>query len=247
MGLLKKLRLDHKTMADFRKHNLQPIRQVCRACTLLCKQLDLFAGELVAIDGSKCKAVNAKERHFTRGKLQRLHGQLDQRVEDSLAALDRRDPHEDAGTPGGAVADNVQAKSAALQQRTLLSKGFQAQREASGEEHLSRTAPESRAMQRGKGRGTEGCYNVQTAVDSQYQLIIANDVANEPGDRDWLSPMALQAQEVLGCTCDAVADVGYYHGEAVTTCLEAGLTPSRARPITAANQKLGLFSKDDFS
>jgi hypothetical protein len=102
-------------------------------------------------------------------------------------------------------------------------------------------------MKLGKGHGTEVCSNVQTAVDSKHKLIIANDVANEPGDRDWLSPMALQAKEVLGCTCDAVADVGYYHGEEGKTCLEAGITPYIARPITSANKKLGLFSKDDFT
>ena len=102
-------------------------------------------------------------------------------------------------------------------------------------------------MKHGKGRGTEVCYTAQTAVDSKHQLLIANDVTNDLGDRDWLSPMALQAQEVLGCPFDAVADVGYYHGEEVKTCLEAGLTPYVARPITSANQKLGLFSKDDFT
>jgi transposase len=100
-------------------------------------------------------------------------------------------------------------------------------------------------MIRGKGRGTEVCDNVQMAVDSKHKRIIANDVTNDTGDRAGLSPMALQAKEVRGCPFDAVADVGYYHGEEVKTCLEAGLTPYVARPITSANQKLGLFSKDD--
>jgi len=100
-------------------------------------------------------------------------------------------------------------------------------------------------MKLGKGRGPEVCDNAQTAVDSQHKLIIANDVTNDPGDRDWRSPMALQAQAVLGCPCDAVADVGYYPGEEVKTCLEAGVTPYVTRPITSAKQKRGLFSKDD--
>src|SRR5262245_15474856 len=100
-------------------------------------------------------------------------------------------------------------------------------------------------MQRGTGHGTEGCSNVQTAVARKHTRMIANDVTNDTHDRDGLSPMALQAQDILGGTCDAVADGGYDHGEAVTTCLEAGLTPSIARPVTSANQKLGLFSKDD--
>ena len=247
MWLLKKLRPDHKTIADFRKHNLKPLRQVCREFTVLCKQLDLFAGTLVAIDGSKFKAVNAKERNFTSDKLKHLLQQLDQRVEAYLKDLDGEDNEEDAGTPGGAVVENLQAKIEVLQQRKLLYADLQAQLEASGETQLSRTDPESRAMILGKGRGTEVCYNVQMAVDSKHKLIIANDVTNDTGDRDWLSPMALQAKAVLGCPCDAVADVGYYHGEEVKTCLEAGITPYVARPITSANQKLGLFSKDDFT
>jgi transposase len=247
MWLLKKLRPDHKTIADFRKHNLKPLRQVCREFTVLCKQLDLFAGTLVAIDGSKFKAVNAKERNFTADKLKNLLQQIDQRVEAYLKDLDGQDNEEDAGTPGGAVAENLQAKIEVLQQRKLLYADLQAQLEASGETQLSRTDPESRAMILGKGRGTEVCYNVQMAVDSKHKLIIANDVTNDTGDRAWLSPMALQAKAVLGCPFDAVADVGYYHGEEVKTCLEAGITPYVARPITSANQKLGLFSKDDFT
>jgi hypothetical protein len=211
------------------------------------KQLDRFAGTLGAIDGSKCKAVNAKARNFTSDKLKHLLQQIDQRVEAYLKDLDGQDNEDDAGTPGGAVVENLQAKIEALQHRKLLYADLQAQLEASGETQLSRTDPESRAMILGKGRGTEVCYNVQMAVDSKHKLIIANDVTNDTGDRDWLSPMALQAKAVLGCSFDAVADVGYYHGEEVKTCLEAGITPYVARPITSANQKLGLFSKDDFT
>jgi transposase len=102
-------------------------------------------------------------------------------------------------------------------------------------------------MKLGQGHGTAVCYNVQTAVDSQPQRMIANDVTNAPGDRDCLSPLALQAKDSLGGPCDAGADVGYDHGEEVKTCLEAGLTPAIARPVTSANQKLGLFSKEAFT
>jgi hypothetical protein len=102
-------------------------------------------------------------------------------------------------------------------------------------------------MQLGKGRGTEVCSNVQTAVESTHTLIVANDVTNDTGDRDCLSPLALQAKEIFGGTCDAVADVGSDHGEEVQTCLEAGITPYVARPIPSANQQLGLLSKDDFT
>jgi transposase len=107
LWLLKKLRPDHKTSADFRNNNRAPLRQVCREFTWLCKQLDLFAGALVAIDGSKFKAVNAKERNFTPDKLKNLLQQIDQRVEGYLKELDCQDNQEDAGTPGGAVAENL--------------------------------------------------------------------------------------------------------------------------------------------
>jgi transposase len=247
LWLLKKLRPDHKTIANFRKNNLEPLRQVCRTFTLLCKKLDLFGAELVAIDGSKFRAVNSKERNFTQGKLKKLIVQINERVDAYLKELDRSDDQEERGTGGGAHAETLAAKIEALQQRKLLYEGFQAQLRSRGQEQLSLTDPESRAMRRGKGRGTEVCYNVQTAVDSKHKLIVACEVTNDPGDRDWLSPMALQAKEVLACRFDAVADVGYYHGHEVKVCLEAGITPYVARPITSANKKLGLFSKDDFS
>jgi hypothetical protein len=114
-------------MADFRKNNLMPLRQVCREFTLLCKQMDLFAGELVAIDGSKFTAVNAKARNFTQDKLTKLLQQIDQRVEGSFKELDGQDNHDEAGTPGGAVAATVPAKMEALQQRKLRYAGLQAQ------------------------------------------------------------------------------------------------------------------------
>jgi transposase len=245
LWLFKKLRPDYKTMADFRKNNLGPLRQVCREFTVLCKPWDLFAGALVAIDGSKCKAVNATARHFTPDKLAKLRPPIDPRVEGYRQDLDGQDHQDEAGTPGGAIADNLQAKLEALQPRKLFSPDVQAQLEASGATQRSLTDPESRAMKRGKGRGTEVCDNVQAAVDSTPKRMIANDVTNDPGDRDWLSPMARQATDILGSPFEAVADVGYSPGEAVKTCLEAGIPPDVARPITSAKAKLGLFSKDD--
>jgi transposase len=246
MWLLTKLRPDHKTIANFRKNNLAPLRQVCRTFTLLCRKLDLFGAELVAIDGSKFRAVNSKERNFTQDKLKKLIVQIGEHVEAYLKELERRDDQEERGT-GGAHAEALEAKIEALKQRKLRYERFQAWLLSRGQEQLSLTDPESRAMKRGKGRGTEVCYNVQTAVDSKHKLIVACEVTNDPGDRDWLSPMALQAKDVLGCRFAAVADVGYYHGHEVKACLEAGITPYVSRPITSANGKLGLFSKDDFT
>ena len=202
LWLLKKLRPDYKTIADVRKNNLKPLRQVCRTFTLLCKKLDLFGAELVAIDGSKFRAVNAKERNFTTDKLKKLIMQIDERVEAYLKELERSDAQDERATVGGAHAQAPAVKIEALKQRQLRYEGFQAQLLSSDQEQLSLTDPESRAMKRGKGRGTEVCYNVQTAVDAKHKLIVACEVTNDPGDRDWLSPMALQAKEVLGCRFD---------------------------------------------
>jgi transposase len=117
MWVVKKLRPDHKTIADVRQHHLQPRRQVCRECTLLWKPLALCAGELVASDGSQCKAVNATERHCTQDKLTPLLPQIDQRLEGALQELDGPDHQDEAGTPGGAVADHGQAQLEARQHR----------------------------------------------------------------------------------------------------------------------------------
>jgi transposase len=245
MWLLKKRRPDHQTIAHFRQSNLESLRQVCRPFTRLCKKLALCGAELVAIDGSTFRAVNAQERHVPPDKLTKLIVQIDARVAASLKALDRGDDQEDRGPGGGAHAEALEAKIEALTQRKRRSEGFQAHLLSRGQEQLSRTAPESRAMNRGNGRGTEGCATVQTAVDAKHKLSVACEVTNEPGDRDWLSPMARQAKDVLGCCFDAVADVGYDQGHEVKAGLEAGITPYGSRPITSANEKWGLCSTDD--
>jgi transposase len=213
----------------------------------LCQQLDLFGGALVAIEGGKFRAVNAKGRNFTQAKLKKGIAQSDARVEGYLKELEATDDQDEAGTPGGARAADLPTKIAVLRERRLRYGDLQAQLERSGQDQLSLTDPDSRAMKGGNGGGTAVCYNVQTAVDAKHKLIVACDVTNDPTDRDWLSPLAVEAKEVLGGPFDAVADVGYYHGQEVKQCLQAGITPYIARPITSANQTLGLFSKDDFT
>ncbi|HEY7494819.1 MAG TPA: hypothetical protein VIH59_27425 [Candidatus Tectomicrobia bacterium] len=208
LWLLKQRRPDHTTMANFRKNNLEPPRHVCRTCTLLGKQLALCGAELVGSEASQCRAVNAKERHFTPAKLPQRLMQIDAHIAASLTELDCRDTEAERRTGGGAHAAAVAAQREALQQRQLRDEGFQAQLRSHSLEQLSLTDPESRSMKGSKGRGTEVGYHVRTAVDAKHQLIVACEVTNEPGDRDWLSPMALQAQEVLACRFAAVADRG---------------------------------------
>ena len=161
-----------------------PLRQVCRICTLLCKKRDLCGAALSAIEGSKFRAVNAQERHLTQDRLTTLLAQIDERIEAYLKDLDRSAGQDEPGIVGGAQTEALAAKIEALKQRKRLYEGFQAQLLASSQDPLSLTDPERLAMKRGKGRGTEVCYNVQTAVDAKHKLMVAGEVTNDPGDRD---------------------------------------------------------------
>lgn len=242
--LLRKLRPDFKTIADFRRDNTAALKAVCREFTLLCKQLDLFGGALVAIDGSKFRAVNGKRRNFSRPNLERLLAGIDARIAEYLAGLDTQDAVE-ASTPV-ASAQELQQKIDGLRARRENYTALLTQLEASGETQISVTDPESRSMK--VRNGTEVCYNVQTAVDDKHNLIVAHDVTNAPTDRGELSGIARAANEVLAAPdLNVIADMGYYSGPEVVTCLEAGITPTVPRPRTSANAKRGLFTKEDFA
>ncbi len=244
MWLMRKLTPDFKTIADFRRDNTKALKQVCREFTLLCKRLDLFAGELVAIDGSKFRAVNSKKRNFTPASLERRIREIDVRVAQYLAELDTRDCTE-ASIPAATAAE-LQEKIGALHERKSRYESLRGEMEASGESQRSETDPDSRSMKvRG---GVDVCYNVQTAVDAKHKLIVAEDVTNDATDRDWLSPMATAANAVLGAAdLEVVADQGYYNGPEIAACAAAGITATVPRPRTSANAKHGLFTKDDFT
>jgi transposase len=243
MWLLGRLTPDFKTIADFRRDHPEALKGVGREFILLCRRLDLFGGELLAIDGSKFRAVNARDRSYTPARLATLQRDIDRTIARYLRALERQDEAE-AGTEGPS-ADGLREKIATLQQRQARYEARRQELAASGETALSLTDPDSRPMMSG-GR-IEVCYNVQTAVDAKHKLIVAEDVTNAAGDRDQLSPMATAAQDILHAPGPIiVADQGYYHGAEIKTCGEAGLTPLVPRPVTSANEARGLFTKDDF-
>ena len=243
LWLLRRLTPDFKTIADFRRDHPAALKGVCREFIVLCRRLDLFGGELLAIDGSKFRAVNARDRSYTPARLATLQRDIDRTVARYLREVERQDEAE-AGTEGPS-ADALREKIAALQQRRARYDGLQQELAASGETARSLTDPDSRPMMSG-GR-IEVCYNVQTAVDAKHKLIVAADVTNAAGDRDQLSPMATAAQELLGgATPVVVADQGYYHGTEIQRCVDAGITPLVPRPLTSANEARGLFTKDDF-
>jgi len=243
MWLLRKLRPDFKTIADFRKANRTAITQVCREFTLLCKRLNLFGGELVAIDGSKFHAVNSKGRNFSASKLNRLIEEIETKIDAYLKRLDREDG-EDAATP----TPTVDALQEALRKWTAQKQQYERydeQLKASGAKQISVTDPDSRKML--IGEGTLIGYNVQVAVDEKHKLIVEHEVTNAVTDRDQLTPMAERTKATLGVdTLDVVADMGYYDGAEVKKCEAQGITAYIPKPLTSANTKLGLFGKERF-
>jgi transposase len=244
LWLLRQLRPDFKTIADFRKDNLQPLRAVCRQFTLLCRQLDLFGGELVAIDGSKLRAVNSKRRNYSERKLRATLAEIDAKIDGYLAQLDAADAIEpNAAQP---TAAQLQQKIEALHQRRQQNAGRLEQLQASGQSQVSLTDPDSRSMK--VGQGTEVCYNVQTAVDAKHKLIVEHQVTNAVTDMGQLTAMATAAQQTLGVEkLEVVADMGYYWGAQVKECADAGITCYIPKALTSANTQQGLFGKERFA
>lgn len=243
MWLVRKLQPDFKTIADFRRENRQAFKGVFRQFTVLCKDMELFGGELVAIDGSKFKAVNSTERNFSRAKLEEKLHEIDRKIEGYLEELDRADEADGEGQPRSAV--TLQEKLDKLRARKGRYAEWVNELERSGESQLSVTDPDSRAMPK-TPRG-DVSYNVQIAVDSQHHLIVAEDVTNAVLDKDQLAGMALEAKTALGVeTLNVVADMGYYHGDEIKACEAAGVTAYIQKPNTSANTKLGLFGKEQF-
>lgn len=245
MWLTRQLAPDFKTIANFRRNNRKAIQEVCRAFTHFCRDLDLFSRDLVAIDGSKFKAVNSRQRNFTDRKLQQAIKDIDKKIEaylDELDANDAEEPEEPTLS-----AEQLKEKIQKLRERMKKAKGLQRHMEEAGESQISLTDPDSRSMPIGGGRVTDVGYNVQVAVDPKHKLIVAHEVTNQVTERGLLSQMARRAKEALGVDrLEVLTDMGYYDGLQVKTCLEAGITPYIPKANTSANTRLGLFGKEDF-
>src|SRR5258708_2433243 len=246
MWLLGKLAPDFKTIADFRRDNLKAIKQVCGEFTLLCRRLKLFGGELVAIDGSKFKAVNNRRRNFNEARLSQAIKAIEEKVDGYLDELDEADAAEpDPDTPPPSAAE-LREKIETLQERKTKYQAWQTELQASGAKQVSLTDSDARSMVMHHG-STEVGYNVQTAVDEKHQLIVAHEVTNDPTDHAHLAEMALRAKETLGVAqLEVVADMGYYDGAEVKQCAAAGVTTYIPKPLTSVNRKRGLFTKQDF-
>jgi len=245
MWLTGRLAPDFKTIADFRKNNGQAIRLVCREFIMLCKKLNLFADAFVAIDGSKFKAVNSRDRNFTKAKMQRRLQQIDESIERYLGQIASADRQEAAVATD--KTQRLEDKITALKTEMARLKTLEVQMLRAPDQQISLTDPDARSMATsGRGTGTVG-YNVQTAVDATHHLIVTHEVTNQGHDRHQLHHMAQQAKEAIGAeTLAVVADRGYFKGEELLACEQSQITTYLPKPQTSGSTKKGLFSKRDF-
>ena len=242
MWLTGRLAPDFKTIADFRKDNGKAIRLVCREFVMLCRKLNLFAEAFVAIDGSKFKAVNNRDRNFTRAKMKRRLAEVDASIErylEQLASADREAPVEDK-------AQRLEDKIAALKKEMSRLKKLETRMLKTPDKQISLTDPDARSM-KCRGSGMVG-YNVQTAVDTQHHLIVAHEVTNVGVDRRQLAKMAKHAKSAMGvkAALSVVADRGYYRSEEFLDCHRANIIPYVPRPHTSGNRAKGQFDRSDF-
>jgi len=246
MWLCGRLAPDHKTIADFRKDNGPAIRQVCTRFVALCRQIGLFAEASVAIDGSRFKAVNARDRNFTRAKIKRRMEQIEESVARYLHQLDSADRQEPS-LARMTKTDRLQDKVARLQEEMQRLEALEVKMLATPDRQISLTDPDARSMATsGRGSGMVG-YNVQSAVDTRHHLIVAHEVTNVGTDRSQLSAMAQKARVATGAdTLDVVADRGYFKGEEILACEETGIAVTLPRPLTSGNRSKGRFVKQDF-
>jgi transposase len=245
MWLLGRLAPDFKTIADFRKNNTKAIRRVCREFVLLCRKLDLFADSLVAIDGSKFKAVNNRNRNFTKAKIKARLKQIDESIKRYLGQIASADRVDDARAK--VKKEGLNEKISKLKQEVERLNETERALQETPDGQISLTDPDARSMATsGRGSGMVG-YNAQAAVDSKHHLIVAHEMTNQGHDRAQLANMAAQAKTVLEVDeLTVVADRGYYSGEEIKACEEAGIRAYLPKNQTSGNQAKGYYGKRDF-
>ena len=245
MWLTERLAPDHKTIADFRKDYGPAIQQVCTQFVVLCRELGLFSNAIVALDGSKFKAVNSRDNNFTMNKVEKRIEQAEIHIARYLTALERADRQ------GGEVAEaktpRLKEKIERLRRRIEDLKTMGQQLEAAPGTQVSLTDPDSRAMATaGKGTDVVG-YNVQIAVDAEHHLILAHEVSNVGSDRAQLASMGEKAREASGrASVTVLADRGYYSGDEVVACEGTGVEPIVPKTETSGGALRGRFTIQDF-
>jgi transposase len=246
MWLTGRLVPDHKTISDFRRDNGPAIRKVCAQFVALCRAIGLLTTASVAIDGSKFKAVNTRDKNFTRAKMERRLAQIEESVARYLSQLDTADRQEPSEALAAKTA-HLKEKLAKLASELQRLKAIEKEMLASPDQQISLTDSDSRSMATsGRGSGVVG-YNVQIAVDTEHHLIVAHEVTNTGSDRAQLAKMASQAKEVLHVEhLDVVADRGYFNSPEILACEQAGISVTLPKPMTSGAKADGRFGKQDF-
>ncbi len=243
MWLLGRLAPDFKTIADFRKDNTKAIRLVNRDFVMICRNLNLFTDAFVAIDGSKFKAVNNRDKNFTQAKLKRRLADIDEGIDRYLTQTESVDRKKSKVSKG--KTERLENKITKLKNEIERLNNIEIQLLAAPDKKTSLTDPDSRSMIT-RGAGMVG-YNVQTAVDVKNHLIVAHETTNIGNDRAQLSNIAKQAKEAIGTNeLTVVADRGYYNGTEIKTCEDAGIKTYLPKCQTSNNQARGFFGKRDF-
>ena len=246
MWLTGRLAPDHKTIANFRKDNGAAIRKVCAQFVALCREIGLLTKTSVAIDGSKFKAVNNRDKNFTRAKMERRLAQIEESVARYLSQLDTADlqePSEALAAKTAHLKEKLTKLAVEMQRLKVIEKAML----ASPDQQISLTDPDSRSMATsGRGSGVVG-YNVQVAVDTEHHLIVTHEVTNTGTDRSQLAKMGLQAKDALHAEhLDAVADRGYFNSTEILACEQADITVTLPKPMTSGAKADGRFGKQDF-
>ena len=245
MWLTGRLAPDFKTIADFRKDSGRGIRNACRQFVMICRQLKLLAHASVAVDGSKFKAVNNRDRNFTPHKLEQRMRQVEESIERYLSALETADRTQPVDLELKTA--RLQDKLTSLRQQMKQLRAIESKLQQQPDKQLSMTDPDARSMATsGRGTGMVG-YNVQMAADTKHHLIVAHDVINVGHDRSQLWPMAKQAREAVGKEkLEVIADRGYFSGTEILACERAGIGTLVPKPMTSNSKAEGRFSKLDF-
>jgi len=245
MWLTGKLVPDHKTIANFRKDHGGAIQAACARFVVLCQEIGLFTRALAAVDGSKFKAVNTRDKNFTPAKLSKRMDQLAERIAGYLRDLDTADRQEDDAAE--ARSGKLRDKIAVLRAQMQALKAMEARVAAAPDGQVSLTDPDARSMATsGRGSGIVG-YNFQSVVEAEHHLVVAHDIVMTGSDRQQLAVMSEQARQAMGVDrLEVVADRGYFSGEEIVACEAIGVTPYVSKPLTSGAKADGRFGKQDF-
>ena len=245
MWLTGRLTPDFKTIADFRKDHGDAIRKVCREFVLLCRRLKLFADGIVAIDGSKFKAVNNRDKNFNDHKIQVRMQQLEHSINRYLAELDRADRDPTLVLPERAT--RLREKIAKIKEQMRGLEQIEQKLQNSQERQISLTDPDARSMATSRLGSAVVGYNVQAAVDAKHHLIVAHEVTNSVTDRGQLAAMAKAAKKASAHPhLTVLADRGYFEGYEILECERAGIATMVPKPLTSNSKFEGRFDKRDF-